>query len=59
MLPQIRKTGGYIPINGGDLVLWFYNFQRHPDTNYSPVYDYVEDDDKMEGARFTPPMSKE
>ena len=23
VLPQIRKMGGYIPINGCDLVLWF------------------------------------
>ena len=26
VLGQIRKTGGYIPINGCELVLWFYNF---------------------------------
>ena len=26
VLGQIRKTGGYIPINDCDLVLWFYNF---------------------------------
>ena len=25
VLPQIRKTGGYIPINGCNLVLWFYS----------------------------------
>ena len=25
VLPQIRKMGGYIPINGCDLVLWFYS----------------------------------
>ena len=26
VLGQIRKMGGYILINGCDLVLWFYNF---------------------------------
>ena len=25
VLGQIRKMGGYIPINGCDLVLWFYS----------------------------------
>ena len=25
VLGQIRKTGGYIPINGCNLVLWFYS----------------------------------
>ena len=25
VLPQIKKVGGYIPINGCDLVLWFYS----------------------------------
>ena len=25
VLPQIKKVGGYIPINGCNLVLWFYS----------------------------------
>ena len=25
VLPQIKKVGGYIPINSCDLVLWFYS----------------------------------
>ena len=32
VLPQIRKMGGYIPINGCELVLWFYSsiIFKHP-----------------------------
>ena len=33
VLPQIRKTGGYIPINGCDLVLWFYSSIFFRDTH--------------------------
>ena len=34
VLPQIRKMGGYIPINGCDLVLWFYSSIIFRDTLY-------------------------
>ena len=33
VLPQIRKMGGYIPINGCDLVLWFYSSIIFRDTH--------------------------
>jgi len=33
VLGQIRKMGGYIPINGCDLVLWFYSSIIFRDTH--------------------------
>ena len=40
VFPQIRKMGGYIPINSCNLVLWFYNFYTHPIRidNYSQAH---------------------
>ena len=37
VLPQIKKVGGYIPINSCNLVLWFYSsiIFTHTYTNYS------------------------
>ena len=33
VLGQIRKMGGYVPINGCDLVLWFYSSIIFRDTH--------------------------
>ena len=33
VLGQIRKTGGYMPINGCDLVLWFFSSIIFRDTH--------------------------